>query len=60
MGLKVERKSKRTLLFWKGYEIKAEITDTWDIASLRDKIEQIGILGEVYETLMEDLSAKEQ
>jgi hypothetical protein len=60
MGLKVERQAKRTLLFWKGYELKVELTDTWDIGLLRDKVEQISVLGEVYETMIEDFYAKEQ
>lgn len=60
MGFEVDRKSKRTLLIYKGYEIKAEITDRWDIGLLRDKIDQIGVLGEVYETNLEGLYAKAQ
>lgn len=62
----VEVKTKRTLLFFKGYEVKASINDYWNLKKLNEIIELLGLFSRKYNALIEgygaftNISSKEQ
>src|SRR6188768_1168977 len=51
-GYKVDRKSKRTMIFFKGFEIMAEKTKRWTLEELTTAIKELETTAKENETIL--------
>lgn len=58
IGYAVERKTTRTMLFFKGYEVSAEKTDNWSVDSIQEKLEELKNLAQQCATIHEGVFAR--